>query len=152
MKLFGIKNVLIACGLSFIALTSCSDMLETESDQYIFADGENLTDPTDTIYSMVGILNKLQAVADRTVILGEVRGDLVQLTPFASTELQEVSIWEVGTDNKYNRPRDYYAIINNCNYFLAHADTALRQSRPYVRGLICSWVSFMGVFLLLLAH
>ena len=98
MKLFGIKNVLIACGLSFIALTSCSDMLETESDQYIFADGENLTDPTDTIYSMVGILNKLQAVADRTVILGEVRGDLVQLTPFASTELQEVSIWEVGTD------------------------------------------------------
>ena len=129
MKLFGIKNVLIACGLSFIALTSCSDMLETESDQYIFADGENLTDPTDTIYSMVGILNKLQAVADRTVILGEVRGDLVQLTPFASTELQEVSIWEVGTDNKYNRPRDYYAIINNCNYFLAHADTALKNNR-----------------------
>jgi len=26
-------------------------------------------------------------------------------------------------------PRDYYAVINNCNYFIAHADTALRNNR-----------------------
>jgi hypothetical protein len=29
----------------------------------------------------------------------------------------------------YNNPVDYYAIINNCNYFIAKADTALKNNR-----------------------
>ncbi len=110
-------------------VTSCDDMLATDSDLYVNADGGNLTDPTDTIYSMVGILNKLQPLADRTVLLGEVRADLVDLTSYASTDLQQLATFTVADDNVYNNPRDYYAVINNCNYFLAHADTALKNNR-----------------------
>ena len=51
-------SIMVVMGL--IAFNSCDDMLETDSDLYVNADGGNLTDPTDTIYSMVGILNKLQ--------------------------------------------------------------------------------------------
>lgn len=120
-------GLLALCGL--FTFTSCEDMLETESDLYINADGGNLTDPTDTIYSMVGILNKLQPLADRTVLLGEVRADLVDLTPYASTDLQQLASFTVTDDNAYNNPRDYYAVINNCNYFIAHADTALKNNR-----------------------
>ena len=29
----------------------------------------------------------------------------------------------------YNSPRDYYAIINNCNFYIAKADTSLRDNR-----------------------
>lgn len=120
-------GLLALCGL--FTTTSCEDMLETDSDLYVYADGDNLTDPTDTIYSMVGILNKLQPLADRTVLLGEVRADLVDLTPYASTDLQQLASFTVTDDNAYNNPRDYYAVINNCNYFLAHADTALKNNR-----------------------
>lgn len=115
--------------MGLFTVTSCDDMLETESDLYIYADGDNLSDATDTIYSMVGILNKLQPLADRTVLLGEVRGDLVDLTPYASTDLQQLASFTVTDENAYNNPRDYYAVINNCNYFLAHADTALKNNR-----------------------
>lgn len=115
--------------LALFTATSCDDMLETDSDLYVYADGDNLTDPTDTIYSMVGILNKLQPLADRTVLLGEVRGDLVDLTPYASIDLQQLATFSITDDNAYNNPRDYYAVINNCNYFLAHADTALKNNR-----------------------
>jgi hypothetical protein len=77
----------------------------------------------------MGIFNKMQVIADRTVLLGEVRGDLVTLTNDASADLRELANFTIDDDNVYNQPRDYYAIINNCNYFIAHADTALKSNR-----------------------
>ena len=114
---------------------SCGDMLEQDSDLVRFADKEMLNNATDTIYSVTGIMKKMQALADRTVILGEVRGDLVDVNSYASADLRAIADFSHTshpsplTSNKYNNPRDYYAIINNCNYFLAHADTALRNNQ-----------------------
>ena len=110
-------------------LTSCSDMLEKDSNLVVYADHDHLNNATDTIYSVVGIMNKMQALADRTIIFGEVRGDLVSVNNYATADLRDVANFQVGDDNKYNSPRDYYAVINNCNYFLAKADTALRNNR-----------------------
>ena len=111
------------------ALASCSDFFERESEQVIFTDKEHLTNATDSAYSVLGILNKLQAIADRTILLGEVRGDLVDVTATANSDLRDLALFNVGDDNRYNVPRDYYAVINNCNYFIAHADTALKNNR-----------------------
>jgi len=112
-----------------LLLTSCDDFFDQESDTVLYADHDHLNNAVDTIYSVTGILNKLQAIADRTILLGEVRADLVDLTSAASSDLRDVANFNVGDDNMYNAPRDYYAIINNCNYFIAHADTALRTNR-----------------------
>lgn len=119
-----ITPILCAC-----ALTSCSDMLEQDSDLVRFADTDMLTQATDTIYSVTGIMNKLQAIADRTILLGEVRSDLVEVNKYASCDLRDLALFNVGKDNSYNNPRDYYAVINNCNYFLAQADTSLTDNR-----------------------
>ena len=108
---------------------SCSDFLYDESDQVMYADDHQLASDADTLWAMAGIMNKMQAIADRTILLGEVRGDLVDLTAQASSHLRQIALFNVSDTNKYNRPRDYYAIINNCNYFLANADTALRNNR-----------------------
>jgi len=110
-------------------LTACSDFFDQEAEQIIFADDEHLNNATDTIYSVTGILYKLQVIADRTILLGEVRGDLVDVTNTAKSDLRDISFFNVGDDNVYNKPRDYYAVINNCNYFIAHADTALKNNR-----------------------
>ncbi len=111
------------------ASTSCSDFLDQESDHVIYADKSHLNNATDTIYSVIGIMNKLQSIADRTILLGEVRGDLMDINENTSSDLRDLSLFNVGNENKYNSPRDYYAIINNCNYFIAKADIDLKNNR-----------------------
>ena len=112
-----------------IFTSSCSDFFEQESDHLIYADKEHLNNWSDTVFSITGILGQLQNIADRTVLLGEVRGDLVTLTDNASADLRQLATFSVTDDNAYNHPSDYYAVINNCNYYIAHADTALKSNR-----------------------
>lgn len=114
----------VVCGFS-----ACSDFFDQSSEQVIFTDKEHLNTATDTVYSVTGIIKKLQAIADRTILLGEVRGDLVDVTNVTNSDLRDVAFFNIGDDNRYNQPRDYYAVINNCNYFVAHADTALKNNR-----------------------
>ena len=123
-----LTRCLLCCAIA-AALTSCSDFLYDESDQVIYADDHHLDSDADTLWSVAGILNKLQVVADRTILLGEVRADLVTLTGNASADLRQLANCDIAVDNKYNQPRDYYAVINNCNFFIARADTALRNNR-----------------------
>lgn len=114
----------VICGLA-----SCSDFFNQESEHVIFTEKDHLHNATDTIYSVTGILNKLQAIGDRTVLLGEVRGDLVDITNTANSDLRDMALFNMGDENMYNQPRDYYAIINNCNYFIANVDTAMKNNR-----------------------
>ena len=124
------KYNIIICAICLVCgFTACSDFLDQESDQVIYADKDHLNNATDTLWSMAGIMNKMQVIADRTILLGEMRGDLVDITNNASADLRDVAFFNIGDDNVYNSPRDYYAVINNCNYFSANADTALRNNR-----------------------
>lgn len=112
-----------------MSLTSCEDFFEQESESIIYSEDDHLTNWSDSVSSMVGILNKLQAVADRTILLGEVRGDLVTVTSDASADLQQLAIFDVNDDNIYNQPRDYYAVINNCNYYIKNVKAQLKNNR-----------------------
>ena len=113
--------------LSTFLLTSCSDMLETESELVEFEKENTLDHPTDSVYSVMGIINKMQLIADRTVLLGEVRADLVTTTEAANADLKRLASFNLSEPNKYNQVSDYYAVINNCNYYLAHVDTTLQR-------------------------
>ena len=108
-------------------LTGCSDMLDTDSELVEFQEENLLNRPTDSVYSVMGIIYKLQTLADRTALLGEVRADLVTPTEEASSDLKALASFDAGADNAYNNISDYYAVINNCNYFLAKADTSLTK-------------------------
>ena len=125
------KKILIfissVCVLS--AMTGCSDFFNQESDHVIYTEDRTIKNATDTIYSVTGILNKLQSLADRTILLGEVRGDLCTVTNVANGDLRDLAEFNVGDDNKYNSPSDYYAVINNSNYFIQNVDTALKDNR-----------------------
>lgn len=106
------------------ATSSCEDMLDPESNLVMYEEDNQLNSVHDTLFSVMGVVNSLQKVADRTNLLGEVRGDLVTLTTDATTDLQALANFTADTENKYNKPEDYYAIINNCNYFIQTADTS----------------------------
>lgn len=113
--------------------SSCEDMLESDSKFVIY--DEHLTTPADTANSLVGIIYKLQAIAERTHLLGEVRGDLVTVKSTADEDLLQMANFTIDDDNEYNNPRDYYAVINNCNYYLAYADLdAVNTSSQQIFG------------------
>lgn len=129
-----IKSILVA-GLSLLSLgafTSCEDMMNTTSKLVMFSEDNTLDQATDSVYSVMGIIGKMQSIADQTVLLGEIRGDLVELTPQASVDLQELAQFKAGKDNFYNAAEKYYAVINNCNFYLAHVDTSLKKRNEYV--------------------
>ena len=103
--------VTISCGLCLLAvmaLTGCSGMLDTDSEQVEFLDGHQLNSPTDSVYSVMGIIHKLQVLADRTVLLGEARSDLVSPTDHANADLKALASFNATADNQYNSISDYY--------------------------------------------
>ena len=126
---------ILLCGTLF--LSSCEDMLEVDSDRVEY-DMSPLT-LNDTVYSVLGILKNIQAVADRQVLLGELRGDLMVVNEgSAVTDIQKIARFDFGGDNKYLAAKDYYSIINNCNIYLARVDTSLTRDnvKPMLREYV----------------
>ena len=112
------------CGAAMMALASC----EVDTTTVMFEEDHRFSQAGDTVFSMLGIISLAQEVAERNVILGEVRGDLVALNPLVTDEmLSGLADFEDLTDTTYNRYRDYYAIINNCNFYLSRADSAMER-------------------------
>ncbi len=121
-----IKNILLATAAMAAVgsmTSSCDDMLDMGNDYVIYTDGRELTNPADTATSVLGILNKIQGIVVRTNLMGELRGDLVTVNDEASSDLKDIANLQVQSGNAYNNIRDYYAVINNCNLFLATADS-----------------------------
>ena len=119
---------IIKCGLLLLGLgtatVSCEDMFTAENTLV----SKELA-PQDTLYQMMGIIKRMQKLADRTVLLGEVRADLVDVDPLhASADIQELAANNVSATNVYNQPSDYYAVINSCNIYLAYVDS-MRNSQ-----------------------
>ena len=126
-----IKYILPMALLAMIgsAITSCDDMLDMGNDDVLYADENHLVHGSDTVNSFVGILSQLQKIAVRTNLYGELRGDLVVVNENGNADLKAIANFQVTDSNAYNQPRDYYAVINNCNYYLANADTSLIERR-----------------------
>ena len=100
-------------------------MLETDSSMIEFAEQNKLNSSRDTVSSLMGVVRGIQTIADRTFILGDIRSDQVVVTNSATPAIKQLANFEVDAENPYNKVSDYYAIINNCNYYIANADTAL---------------------------
>lgn len=108
--------------LSIFTLSLLFTSCDVETIDVAFTEDHQIDTPSDTVFSVLGILAHVQRVADQTVILGEVRGDLVQLRPDITDEdLTVLGNFETDSPNKYNPYRELYAIVNNCNYYLHEA-------------------------------
>lgn len=119
------NKILISLCILLGTLTSCSDMFDTDSSAVIIDKGQRLDSPNDSLYSVMGILSQMQRLGDRYVLLGELRGDLMEATPAASVSMQALSHLDLAEATDFQDATDYYAIINNCNYALARMDTTI---------------------------
>lgn len=116
--------IAIVCGA---LTTSCDKMLSTDSEFVQFAEDNTLSNPEDTLYSVMGVIRDMQTLADRLVLLGELRGDLIVATDKATKDIKNLAAFNFSEENKYNRISDFYAVINDCNFFIANADMNLER-------------------------
>ena len=112
-----IFSLLVLLGVG-MTTTSCEDMFTPENSLV-----ETDLTPADTLYQMMGIVRGMQKVIDKSIILGEVRADLVDINAYTTTDLQELSKNNVGDENAYNTPSDFYGVVNLCNVYLAKVDS-----------------------------
>ena len=83
-KVFVTSLAFATIGSSVLTMESCS---EPESNLVDF--NHKVDVPTDTLHSVLGIIQTMRNVADRTILLGEVRGDLISVTDAASDDLKK---------------------------------------------------------------
>ncbi|MHB9055535.1 MAG: RagB/SusD family nutrient uptake outer membrane protein [Paludibacteraceae bacterium] len=108
--------VLLITGSIFVG---CDKMLDVDSERVVLANEYDMTAPNDSLYSMFGVFTQLQKVADSYVLLGELRGDLMDVQDQSDMYLKEINSYNISSENPYaNIKKDYYSIINNCNYII----------------------------------
>ena len=119
-SIIGMLSLSLLAGIT----TSCEDMLTVDTGD------KSYVNANDTLYSYLGIMKCMQDVAERQVILGELRGDLVSFTEYATDTLYAISHFENPADGSCSmlQASDYYNIINNCNFYIANADTSAVKS------------------------
>lgn len=123
-------------------MTSCEDMFDIQSNRVVYDHEINST--ADSVYSTLGVLQGMRKIADRYVILGEVRGDMAMINELsAKTSIRNLANFNFDDDNEYLNVRDYYAVINNCNYALAKMDTALAINNQ--RVMIDEYAALQGI-------
>ena len=121
-----ISLLLLLMGVSVIT-TSCEDMLTPDLERYAEKSGQ------DTLYSYWGILKSMQNIAERYVVLGESRGDLVSTDIYTNDSVGRLYNFEDPQDGEsaFLSVADYYKVINGCNFYLAYADTASLKNNVY---------------------
>ena len=122
-----ISKIMLFLFLSVFTFEGCNNLLDVDSSRLVFPNEYKMTGANDTLYSMFGIFSQMEKLADSYVLLGELRGDLMTVTPTSNLYLQEISNFDNSdSNNPYtNNIKDYYSVINNCNYVIHNIDTSV---------------------------
>lgn len=122
-----ISTVLWVIALVF-SLGSCSDFLDVEPQDKLSGD-QVYRNIYDADAAVIGVYGKFMALAEKNVILNEMRADLMTTTRNSSPYLKEISEHNVSADNPYASPKEFYAVIQNCNDVLKNFDIMLAQKK-----------------------
>ncbi|MFC4400062.1 RagB/SusD family protein [Mariniflexile soesokkakense] len=127
-----IKNIrnnyfLGAIGVLF-CLTSCQNYVEVDPQDRLNSD-QVYRDVFDADAAVVGIYGKLMGLAEKYVVLNELRADLLSPTINAGLTLQELNEHSVSINNPYANPKDFYEVINLCNDVLKNFKAMAEDNR-----------------------
>lgn len=123
------KHILLIGVFSLVALffTSCKEFLNP--DQEINITEDKLYDDWYEYRAIEMGMYGIQAeLVEQLVVLGELRGDLMQITDNADADLVEVYNFNVSKENKYASPTNFFKLITATNNFI----TILKERHPEV--------------------
>ena len=125
-----IYKTLLVCSL--ISASSCKKLLDVkpESEVDISNRYENVYDANAAV---IGIYGQLMGIADRVIVLNELRADLMSPTANADRWLRELDEHTVSAENPWADPKPFYKIIINCNDAMANFDKMLAENKMNAR-------------------
>lgn len=111
-----------------IVSSSCKKMFEVKPEGQV-----DVANHYDNIYdanaAVIGIYGQLLEIADRYVVLNELRADLMRPTNNADQWLRQLNTHEVSEDNPWADPKPFYKIILNCNDAMSNFNKMLAQDK-----------------------
>jgi len=118
----------LALLMSAVVLSGCKKVFDIKPQDQL-DQSQAYQNVYDADAAVVGIYGKFMSLADRYVILNELRGDLLNTTSNADEALRQVSSHTVTAGNPYASPRPFYELIINCNDVLENFQMMLREKR-----------------------
>lgn len=121
-----IKSVFVATVL--FSVTGCKKMLDIKPQDQL-EESQAYQNVYDADAAVVGIYGKFMGLADRYVVLNELRADLLDCTPNANENLRQISTHSVTENNPYASPKPFYEVILNCNDVLEHFEVMVKEKK-----------------------
>lgn len=100
--------------LILVLSTSCEDFFHPDQSLTI-PESELPGDEVELRSMSLGLYAIQQDLVEQIVILGELRGDLLKLTPNADPDLVEVNSLQLSPTNRFATAEGFYSLISACN-------------------------------------
>lgn len=129
---------------------SCRKLYDTKPENLVEAQNayQNIYDADAAV---TGVYGKLLGLAGQYEVLNELRADLMDVTPNAGADLQQINTHNVQPGNAYADPKPFYKVILNCNDVMKNL-TIMHQAHKltdddYIQrwsdvGALRSWLYF----------
>ena len=123
---FRIGVGILSC-LLLVLGTACSDYFEVNPDDVLY-EKDYPSSITELYSGYMGIASKVQEVADRAMILEGIRGDFLEPTEHAPSEILALYNYQEDIAGELANPRAYYAVVLNANDYLLHVEQFMTRN------------------------
>jgi len=100
--------------LMLSSILSCKKAFDIEPEDALES-SQTYRNVYDADAAVLGIYGKFVKLADKYMLLNELRGDLLDVTSNANNYLKQLGTQTVAVDNPYADPKPFYEVIINCN-------------------------------------
>ena len=145
--MLNIRTQFLIYGLAAtLGLGGCSSYFEVDTND-ILLDDDYVKESNELYSGYMGVASKMQALADQTVFLSDLRTDLLEPTTQAPQDLWDLYNFKEKQGNSFANPHTYYDLIVNANAYLSKI-IAYRKANPqaleeaHYRALISGTIRF----------
>jgi hypothetical protein len=125
------KLIIPFCLLAVLMITgmaSCKKIFDVQPKDEL-DESQMYRNVYDADAAIIGLYGQFQSLAERYILLNELRADLIDVTANADEYLRQLSTHSVTEDNPYANPRPFYEFIINCNDVLKHFDIMRNENK-----------------------
>ncbi|HEV7330955.1 MAG TPA: RagB/SusD family protein [Flavisolibacter sp.] len=123
-----LKKYVFAAALALAGFSSCRKIMDVEPQDQLDV-SQMYRNVYDADAAIIGIYGKFQLLAERYILLNELRADMLDYTQNADDHLRQLSTHSVKPDNPYASPRPFYELIINCNDVLKHLQIMRQENK-----------------------
>ena len=145
MKMKVYLKRLTVIGIALVML-SCEKLLDANSDMMMKAE-DHYSSIGEIYGAFIGLNTSFREIAEKTIILSGLKGDLLEPTQNAPEDYWRVFRYEAGSGTSVNNAREYYDVVINCNDFLKRViayNRAIPGEIPenVYKGMVSQAISF----------